>query len=60
MHRVRHATGPEHIARDWWGHLPDAKRPEEEKDAEEARLWLFRAGLHDGVAPARWYLHGFS
>jgi protein ImuB len=24
-----------------------------------ARFWLFRAGLHDGVAPARWFLHGF-
>jgi protein ImuB len=67
VHRVRHATGPERIARDWWCHPPDAARPEEEKirdyyvveDLEGARFWLFRAGLHDGVIPARWYLHGF-
>jgi protein ImuB len=67
VHRVRHATGPERIARDWWCHPPDATRPEEEKirdyyaveDLEGARFWLFRAGLHNGVVPARWYLHGF-
>ena len=67
VHRVRQATGPERIARDWWCHPPDATRPEAEKirdyyaveDMEGARFWLFRAGLHDGVAPARWYLHGF-
>lgn len=67
VHRIRHATGPERIARDWWCHPPDATRPEEEKirdyyvveDAEGARFWLFRAGLHGGIAPARWYLHGF-
>jgi protein ImuB len=67
VHRVRWATGPERIARDWWCHAPDPTRPEEERvrdyyaveDREGARFWLFRAGLHDGVAPARWYLHGF-
>ena len=67
VHRVRWATGPERIARDWWCHAPDEARPEEEKirdyyvveDRAGARFWLFRAGLHDGVAPARWYLHGF-
>ena len=67
MHRVRWATGPERIARDWWCHVPDPMRPEGERirdyyaveDMEGRRFWLFRAGLHDGVAPARWYLHGF-
>jgi len=67
MHRVRYATGPERIARDWWSHAPDTTRPELEKirdyytveDTEGARFWLFRAGMHDGVAPTRWYLHGF-
>jgi protein ImuB len=67
LHRVRHATGPERIARDWWCHPPDATRPEAEKirdyyaveDSDGARFWLFRAGLHEGVVPARWYLHGF-
>jgi protein ImuB len=67
VHRVRWATGPERIARDWWCHEPDETRPEAEKirdyyvveDREGTRFWLFRAGLHDGVAPARWYLHGF-
>ena len=66
-HRVRRATGPERIARDWWMHLFDPTRPEAEKirdyyeveDEEGARFWLFRAGLHEGVQPARWYLHGF-
>jgi len=65
-HRVAHATGPERIARDWWAHPHNPTRPEEEKirdyyaveDAAGARFWLFRAGLHEGVAPARWYLHG--
>jgi protein ImuB len=67
VHRVRRSTGPERIARDWWCHPPDVRRPEAEKirdyyaveDTEGARFWLFRAGLHDGVVPARWYLHGF-
>lgn len=67
VHRIRHATGPERIGRDWWAHPHDPTRPEEEKirdyyaveDAVGARFWLFRTGLHEGVAPARWYLHGF-
>jgi protein ImuB len=67
VHRVRWATGPERIARDWWVHPYDPTRPETEKirdyyqveDAEGARFWLFRAGMHEGVQPARWYLHGF-
>jgi protein ImuB len=66
-HKIAHATGPERIARDWWRHAQDNTRPETEKirdyyaveDTEGARFWLFRAGLHSGQAPARWYLHGF-
>ncbi len=66
-HKIAHATGPERIAREWWCHAHDDARPETEKirdyyaveDHEGGRFWLFRAGLHDGVAPARWYLHGF-
>ncbi|WP_234731107.1 Y-family DNA polymerase [Acidocella facilis] len=65
-HRLRWATGPERIARDWWAHPHDPTRPEAEKirdyyqveDMEAARFWLFRAGLHEGVAAPRWYLHG--
>jgi len=67
VHRIRHATGPERIGRDWWCHPPDATRSETEKirdyyeveDMAGARFWLFRAGLHEGIKPARWYLHGF-
>lgn len=66
-HKIAHATGPERIARDWWCHEHDNARPEVEKirdyyvveDIHGARFWLFRAGLHDGAVPARWYLHGF-
>ncbi len=66
-HRIRKATGPERIAREWWRHAPDSTRPEEEKirdyytveDFDGAKFWLFRAGLHDGIGPVRWYIHGF-
>ena len=65
-HRVMRATGPERIARDWWTHPHDCIRSEAEKirdyyaveDTNGARFWLFRAGLHEGVARPRWYLHG--
>ncbi len=65
-HRIRHATGPERIARDWWCHEHNNARPEAEhirdyyavEDSEGARFWLFRAGLHDGEVAARWFLHG--
>jgi protein ImuB len=67
IHKIARATGPERIARDWWCHDHDKARPEVEKirdyyaveDTNGARFWLFRAGLHDGMVPARWYLHGF-
>ena len=66
-HRVHWATGPERIARDWWEYGFDPTRPEPERVrdyyqvevADGARFWLFRAGMHEGVATARWYLHGF-
>jgi protein ImuB len=66
VHRVRQATGPERIGRDWWVYPYDPTRPEAEKirdyyaveDAQGARFWLFRAGVHGGAAPVRWYLHG--
>jgi protein ImuB len=65
-HRILRATGPERIARDWWAHAPDDMRFEAEKirdyyaveDQAGARFWLFRAGVHGGAAPVRWYLHG--
>lgn len=65
-HRIARATGPERIAREWWAHPHDPARPEAEKirdyyaveDTDGARFWLFRAGLHEGVASPRWYLHG--
>jgi protein ImuB len=66
-HRIRQATGPERIARDWWSHSRDNTRPETDhirdyyavEDMNGARFWVFRAGTHDGVSPPRWYLHGF-
>ncbi|MDB5495003.1 MAG: Nucleotidyltransferase/DNA polymerase involved in repair [Phenylobacterium sp.] len=64
LHRVRRAEGPERIGEAWWtreiedvrvGHVRDYYRVE---DAEGGRFWLFRAGLYDSDAPARWWLHG--
>jgi protein ImuB len=28
------------------------------EDADGARFWIFRAGLHGGERMPRWYLHG--
>jgi protein ImuB len=66
-HRIRHSSGPERIARDWWTREHDNARPETDhvrdyyalEDSAGARFWIFRAGTHDGIAPPRWYLHGF-
>ncbi|MDB5439924.1 MAG: protein imuB [Caulobacteraceae bacterium] len=64
LHRVRRAEGPERISREWWrqpidqvstGQLRDYYRVEDEAGG---RFWLFRAGLHDGEAVPRWWLHG--
>ena len=67
VHRIRASSGPERIARDWWTRAYDNARPETEQvrdyyaleDSSGARFWIFRAGTHDGIAPPRWYLHGF-
>ncbi len=66
-HRVRRAEGPERIANEWW--RAPASEDEDEADlirdyyrvetADGRRFWIFRAGLHGGARPPRWYLHGF-
>jgi len=66
-HRIRKATGPERIAREWWRHEHDNARPESEKlrdyyaveDSDGAKFWLFRAGPHGGTKPVQWFIHGF-
>jgi len=64
LHRVSRAEGPERVAEEWWkrdidevrvAHVRDYYRVE---DAEGARFWLFRSGLYEAGAPARWWLHG--
>ncbi len=64
-HRVRRAEGPERLAREWWRLAFDqAADPVLVRDyyrvEDEAggRFWLFRAGLHTGGAPAKWWMHG--
>ena len=67
VHRIRSSSGPERIARDWWVNAHDNARPESDhvrdyyalEDSTGARFWVFRAGTHAGIAPPRWYLHGF-
>ena len=66
-HRVRAATGPERIAREWWRHAPemDGTGPDETEigrirdyyqveDTSGARFWVFRIGMD---AISRLYLH---
>lgn len=59
-HRVRAATGPERIAAEWWrGKSSDPVRDYYRvEDADGARFWIFRAGLHGEDRLPRWYLHG--
>jgi protein ImuB len=65
-HRVRAAAGPERIAAEWWRGRPVKQRPEIDlirdyyrvEDADGARFWIFRAGLHGNDGMSRWYLHG--
>ncbi|HEY7577240.1 MAG TPA: DNA polymerase Y family protein [Acetobacteraceae bacterium] len=65
-HRVRAAAGPERIAAEWWRDKRASGRPETDlvrdyyrvEDADGARFWIFRAGLHGGDRVPRWYLHG--
>ena len=64
-HRVRRAEGPERLAREWW-RLPfdEAADPVlvrdyyRVEDEDGGRFWLFRAGLHTGGRPAKWWMHG--
>jgi protein ImuB len=65
-HRVRAAAGPERIAAEWWHGRRSGKRPEMDlvrdyyrvEDADGARFWIFRAGLHAEDQMPRWFLHG--
>ena len=63
-HRVARAEGPERIAEEWWrgdidrtstAHVRDYYRVE---DQDGARFWVFREGLYQDGAAARWWLHG--
>lgn len=66
LHRLRGASGPERIAREWWTCPPEtpAARPEHDRlrdyycveDTDGARFWIFRVGLN---GPSAWFLHGF-
>lgn len=66
LHRVRAATGPERISAEWWRGKRESNRAATDlvrdyyqvEDAEGARFWIFRAGLHGGERRPRWYLHG--
>lgn len=64
VHRVLHAEGPERIGEEWWRgdidkisvrHVRDYYRVE---DQEGARFWVYREGLYEAGAPARWWMHG--
>jgi len=78
VHRVRAATGPERIAAEWWKNKKQdlTVRLESDlirdyyqvEDADGAKFWVFRAGLHGGerqrsasdqaLSAPRWFLHG--
>ena len=67
VHRVRTATGPDRIAAEWWRAQPQqGDRAETDllrdyyqvEDADGARFWVFRAGLHGAEHAPRWFLHG--
>jgi len=68
VHRVRAATGPERIAAEWWKSKKQdlTARLESDlirdyyqvEDADGAKFWVFRAGLHGGDHTPRWFLHG--
>ena len=64
LHRVARAEGPERIGEEWWrgdiddvsvGHVRDYYRVE---DQDGARFWVYREGLYEAGAPARWWMHG--
>jgi protein ImuB len=62
--RVRRAEGPERLAEEWWRQAPGESSPSHVRDyyrVEDetgARYWIFRAGLHGGPNPPKWWLHG--
>ena len=61
LHRVRHATGPERIAAEWWrrsAQAPGFRDYYQVEDSAGARFWLFRTGLPGGDGESAWYLHG--
>jgi protein ImuB len=62
-HRVTRADGPERIADEWWqpegsGDVDAIRDYYRVEDEEGRRFWLFRAGLHGGDQPPRWFVHG--
>ena len=62
-HRVMCADGPERIADEWWqpegsGEVDAIRDYYRIEDQEGRRFWLFRAGLHGGNHPPRWFIHG--
>jgi protein ImuB len=62
-HRVTRADGPERIAEEWWlpesfGAVDAIRDYYRVEDEEGQRFWLFRAGLHGGDQPPRWFVHG--
>lgn len=61
--RITAAEGPERIAPEWWRvRSPATPGPDRDywriEDTLGTRLWVFRAGPHDGTAPSRWFVHG--
>jgi protein ImuB len=65
-HRITAAAGPERIAAEWWRGKQTDTRPVTDmirdyyrvEDADGARFWIFRAGLHAADRMPNWYLHG--
>lgn len=64
VHRIARAEGPERIGEEWWRgditavsphHVRDYYRVE---DQAGARFWVYREGLYEAGAPARWWMHG--
>jgi len=60
VHRVLHAAGPERLEPEWWGERHDRPRRDYYRVQTEGgeRLWVYRLGVDQPQAPARWFLHG--
>ena len=71
LYEVRLYEGPERIAAEWWRRKGGESGPDEGKgkagltrdyyrveDMRGRRYWLFRHGLYEEKALARWYVHG--